>query len=93
VSYRPEREKAGFCRVTFAGDHLYFILARNEFELTMEAIKRGDEWYEATNLFGGTKMIRLSALIHVAECTPSQIAAFDAEEQEREAHNRTHGED
>lgn len=92
MTYRPDREKHGFCKVTMRGGD-WWILQRNEFEPIIEAIKRGDEWYEAVNLFGGIEYLRLSTVMHIGEASPVGIAAYDAEEDERLAYKKAHGED
>jgi len=91
MSWRAEREKGGFVRVYFRGGG-DSVVKRNEFEPLCAALKRGDEWYDAVDLFGDPEMIRLSTVWKVAEATPGAIVAWDADLDEQEAHKKTHGE-
>lgn len=92
MSWRAERERAGFCRVFFrdGGDT---VLKRNEYEPLCEALRRGDEWYEAEDLYGDPEMIRLSALCRCAEATPAGLVAYDVDQSERADYKKAHGGD
>lgn len=93
MSYRPEREKRGYCRVLYAnGKHQDF--KRNEFEPLCAAARAGvEQWYEAEDLYGDPCLIRISEIAGVAECSPAALAAFEAEEAERVEHEKLHGRD
>lgn len=93
MTYRPDREKAGFLQVTFRhGDFL--LIRRNEWDDLTEALKKGEkDWYEATDLFGELQLIRLSSVVLVALVTPSGVAQSDEEEVQRAAHKRDKGDE
>ena len=92
MSYRSEQEKRGFVAVFFR-DGTRSLVARNEYEPLSEALRRGDEWYEATDLYGDQEMVRLSCVVKIAEATPQGIAAWDANDAEEAAYKKAHGED
>lgn len=98
MSYRPEREKRGFAKVWCRGDTSCYVLARNEYEPLVAAwheAKRGqrDPLYEAIDLYGDPMTIDLLDVRVIADSSPGSLAAFDVEEDERRAYERTHGED
>ncbi len=90
MPFRPENQRQGFTQVYFRNGGNEHI-ARNEFEPICEALKRGDEWYDAVDLFGDPELIRLSNVAMVALASATGIVAFDRQEDEKEAHRKTHG--
>lgn len=94
MPFRPEREKAGFIKITFRDDVGFLIAARNEWDDLTEALKAGkEEWHEVTNLYGDVEFIRLSDVVIVGEASPAGIAQYDEEEEQRAAYRKAHGDD
>lgn len=94
MSYRPERERQGYCRLMYRNGKT-LDLKRNEFEPLTAALEASPDvgWYHAEDLYGDQVIIRHDELVSVADCSPAALDAFEADEAERRAHEKTHGED
>ena len=90
MTYRPEREKQGYCRIGYFNGKNQDI-RRNEYDQLEAALRSGVVWYSAEDLYGDPLLIRLEEVVYIADCSPEAIAACDAEEDERKSYERTHG--
>jgi len=92
VTYRPDREKAGFCEVVYR-DGSARRLPRNEFEQVTAAMQSEKRWYEATGLYGQTIILRLADVLDAVDFSADAVQQMDAEADEEREHKRTHGGD
>jgi hypothetical protein len=94
MSYRPERERQGYCRLLYRNGKTQDI-RRNEYEPLTAALQANPDtgWYQAEDLYGDQLIFRHDEIAGVADCSPAALDAFEAEEAERRAHEKTHGED
>lgn len=98
MTYRPDREKAGFVCVWRRNVDGKFLLPRNEYEpmiAARAAALKGerDPFYDAIDLYGDQTSFDLRDVSVIGDCSPDSVAAFDLEDEERAAYKRDKGGD
>lgn len=98
MSYRPEREKDGYCKVWRRNVEPGFLLKRNEYGPMGAALEScrtssASPFYEATDVYGDLLVFDLRDISVIADCSPEAIAACNRDLDEEAAYKRTHGED
>jgi len=97
LSYRPEREKAGYCKVWRRNIEPGFLLRRNEYgplTAAREAVPTGGSpFYEATDIYGDLMAFDLRDVSVIADCSPEAIVANDRDQEEEATYKKTHGEE
>jgi len=93
VTYRPDREKNGYCRIMYRNGKTQDV-KRNEYEPLLIALRaKTDPLYEAVDLYGDALAVVLEEVCGVGDCSPAALAAFEVDAEEEAAHKKTHGED
>lgn len=90
MGYRPDRERAGFCKV-WAQDGSATVLHFNEYEPLTTALRAGESFYEGADLYGDNITIRLSEVVTVMQASRAGVSAYDADEIDRRTHETTTG--
>lgn len=96
MPYRPEREKAGFCKVHTNEGADWFVFARNEYEGLCLAWRAalagtGERIREVTDLYGDGSELDLLHVVAICDVSPEAIAQSDEEADEKAAYERSHG--
>jgi hypothetical protein len=93
MTYRPEREKAGYCAVWYSDQSVRYI-ARSQFDQISAALASPDQRvFHGTSLYGGDVTIRLANVTDVEDISPDIVKAIDEGAEEAKHYKRAHGED
>lgn len=91
MSFRVEREKAGYCSIWYR-DGSRRLLPRNEFEPLCAALATDAQFYDGASLFDNASVrIRLAAIVDVVDFTPEAVRQADEDAVAEEEYNRMHG--
>lgn len=89
--WRRESSRAGYIRIRFRSDACLDVKL-GDWQALCEAAEFGIEWVPVTDVYGELNRVRMAEVESFGACTPASLAAFDAEEDERLAHERLNGE-
>lgn len=84
MPWRSEHEKKGFVSLQFL-DNTKKFLPRNEWDGLVQAMRNGQRFYEATDLYGNCYLVVLSTLSDICDYTAESIATLDAQADEQKA--------
>lgn len=92
MSYRPAWEQQGYVCVCmrWANDNR---LRPEDYDPLCVALQRGDDWFHGESLFGDPVFIRLADVALVEVVSAETVGRSDADDDERAAYKKTHGED
>ena len=92
MTWRRPSERHGYVRVLLATGDAY-DMPPTTYEALTHAMEQGRTFFEGAALLGDPFLIRLDAVVAIGLTSVAGLVAYDAEEDDRMAHERLHGPD